>query len=191
MKAPWEMTRQEYTTGEPTRGTQLAEAWVGVRGAFKKTGDVDYVIGERFERFGQTMQIVGHNDLNVPYTVKVHGTKLGKTQYAGNPYEVHEVVVRKALREGKAVPPEVLKDYPQLVGQPPLPVHTYRAEGEALASGKASPNYGKVLVTFSGADTSRTNALQSFKTIAQNRGVKVVNFRHDAGCSCKRPRLSR
>ena len=113
-KESWQMTYEEFRKGGTSVPNAQAKALLGMD-VFRKHGDVSYVVGERYRDFsGTTWQIVGHNDLNVPYVVKVTGGKPQKKRYVGHLWDVHKVIVTKALREGKTVPPEVLKEYPKL-----------------------------------------------------------------------------
>lgn len=115
VKEPWKMTANDYIgTRAETGSSRMAKAMFG-KPYFQASPDKSYVIGERFKDYrGQTWQIVGQNDLHVPYVAKVVGGKPQKKQYVGHERDMHKAGVAKALREGKPVPAEVLKDYPEL-----------------------------------------------------------------------------
>jgi hypothetical protein len=129
-KKPWEMTKEEYF-GErkETGASATSRAWFG-RPYFMATPDKSYIIGERFkDHRGQTWEVTGQNDLHVPYVTKVVGGKVQKKQYVGGEGDMHKAGIVKALSEGKPVPAEVLKDYPELGKKEGKPEGTKEAVG--------------------------------------------------------------
>lgn len=68
--------------GDPTGATYLVEMMFGVKDAFLMRCDKSKAFGERFtDKVGRTWELVGQNDLHVPYFCKVKNNKVQKTRY--------------------------------------------------------------------------------------------------------------
>jgi len=134
-KKPWEMTRDEYFGSKRETGASQTARALFAKPYFQASPDKSYVIGERFKDFkGQTWQVVGQNDLHVPYIAKVVGGKVQKKQFVGGEGDMHKAGIVKALREGKNVPEPVLKEYPNLT-------KVAKPEPKAESKGKESDYY--------------------------------------------------
>lgn len=115
VKQPWEMTRGEFLRSTPTSDL-TTESYVMAKEPMKVAIKYQDKI---YSAKPGTRNIWNHADLidknHLPYDKVVPGfvDAQGKfiTQY---PEYSHKVLVEQALSEGKPVPPEVLKDYPDL-----------------------------------------------------------------------------
>lgn len=126
-KAPWEMTYREF---------------------FDKAGS-EFTAAERF---GLTY----HG--RVPtFLKKVEGKEMWVGEQGATPEErIHRAVIRQALAQGKTVPPEVLKQYPDLVAAPvtstpikemPKPKAQTKPDASSLVYEASIGHYGGVLVS--------------------------------------------
>lgn len=123
-KEPWQMTREEYVKTEPAK-------YVAVR-----IGGSNRLLGRQFKAFEQagielhdTGGAIGAGHWSNRHAVmpntpeardllkSVRGRIAREQPKFYSPSYVHRVEVEKALRENKPVPPEVLRDYPELAAQ--------------------------------------------------------------------------
>ena len=119
-KEPWEMTREGYAEAQKQKSRELIEAWnkAGSKGFPPTARPSIYEIAPLAEKAGYTLPRDAEKVLKIPY---------------------HQLQVEAALAQGKSVPPEVLKGYPDLVTPEITPVAKPEAKPRKEVAMKKKP----------------------------------------------------
>ena len=114
MKAPYLITKKEWETLKESLRPCNAQSNFTKNSSSEKTSKLEkvqflnYGVGDNFRALLAKVK---------NYEVTLHSEEEREELIAGlATVTTHEMVVKKALQEGKLVPPEVLADYPDLQG---------------------------------------------------------------------------
>ena len=94
----------------------------------------------------------------------------------------HGILIEDALKEGKPVPAEVLKDYPDLQAKPPVAEAAFGEAGKPKSAKPAKkPAYGSEIINYGGMPVRFSTAAVHLEKVAKSTGKKDWMGLRDAG----------